>query len=594
MVTRFDTIECCKSQRAMLSLPNFLKTKTMKLLTVSLSMLVFLSLAMFSSCTKSFSHDLVHQGELSEIEALEEFAIVLSDAIADDEEMRAFIKESALNQYDKDFDVFYPYVKDHIFSSGKTFRQLISLHQTYEGQLAAIEKAAPKLTILVPDFSWLDSNLFCASSWDTSNSFLCVGFDDKQDVHRLYSDGELLGELSASSFPTFPVLIIKSNERMTVVSTKSGENHYVFSDPTFDGGSNTKGFFKDHDEGYMNNPEGAFWEMDLFSRIGNTIESDELSTISPSLIQAYNEFQEGSDRGVQRDYVYYGMTKQNSSEGKLNVFMRDMLYRFRLTPDALFFIANAYDDGDPRLDKFETKKRNDRPGFNEVLSRLWGNGKFEIRIQFFQSYPSSGASAVGGATLSLAPQEVLRVNKMYFVWDWGWFSEKSVFTITESDIESKWYYPGDQNNPLPLINTSWNLATTSDNLYIQVMEYDPDITDVKSYERTFKRSNSVSVKGDGTVIKIGLGLTGSHGEEEEYSEKITVTTTKKSDDLQDCSMSYADNYIVHHDNDGNYVLNSWGNEYFSVSFLPVDNRNIYQIQQFLLGRKERQAPHRTY
>lgn len=98
-------------------------------------------------------------------------------------------------------DVFYPYVKDHIFSSGKTFRQLISLHQTYEGQLAAIEKAAPKLTILVPDFSWLDSNLFCASSWDTSNSFLCVGFDDKQDVHRLYSDGELLGELSASSFP---------------------------------------------------------------------------------------------------------------------------------------------------------------------------------------------------------------------------------------------------------------------------------------------------------------------------------------------------------------------------------------------------------
>lgn len=183
---------------------------------------------------------------------------------------------------------------------------------------------------------------------------------------------------------------------------------------------------------------------------------------------------------------------------------------------------------------------------------------------------------------------------MYFVWDWGWFSEKSVFKITESDIESKWYYPGDQNNPLPLINTSWNLATTSDNLYIQVMEYDPDITDVKSYERTFKRSNSVSVKGDGTVIKIGLGLTGSHGEEEEYSEKITVTTTKKSDDLQDCSMSYADNYIVHHDNDGNYVLNSWGNEYFSVSFLPVDNRNIYQIQQFLLGRKERQAPHRKY
>lgn len=203
---------------------------------------LFLALFLFINCSKNVQKiPDTPWPVLSEREALEEFAVILSEAVTGNEEMRVFLKEEALKEFDKDNDVFYPYVKEHIFGSGRSFREELVLHEKYEHQMEAIERAIPKLTVLVPDFSWIDSNCFGIRSWDTKDDKVCVGFDDREDEHYMYHNGKYLGTLPASTFPSFPVLIVKSNERMLVTTTKSGEMDYSFVNSAFDGMSVTKG-----------------------------------------------------------------------------------------------------------------------------------------------------------------------------------------------------------------------------------------------------------------------------------------------------------------------------------------------------------------
>ncbi len=56
----------------------------------------------------------VNESTLSEADAQKAFAKVLSVAVAKDGTLRSFLKNEAVRQYDKDYDVFYPFVKDKI------------------------------------------------------------------------------------------------------------------------------------------------------------------------------------------------------------------------------------------------------------------------------------------------------------------------------------------------------------------------------------------------------------------------------------------------------------------------------------------------
>lgn len=530
------------------------------------------AVAVTPSCTKTVQPDSFNQEvTLQEKDALEEFASVLSKVVAGSEEVRAFFKEEALKQFDCDYDVFYPYVKDHKFSSGKTLRQMLLDNEKYEGQIETIERAVPKLTVLVPDFSWMDAEFFSVKNWDTTIDRLCVGYDDQASEHTLYYNGEYLGTLPVSNIPAFPVLIVKSNERMSVSTpTKGGDKVYSFVDPAFNGALNTKG----KSESVLNNESPA---EDLFSVIGNDISASELSGVSPIAIQAYNEFSVGSTAGVQRDYVFYGMTKANPGNGKRNAFMRELLYRLMITPDGVIRMSDH--EKDPAL-SLKTGT-NDRPDFEHALSRMWGSGNFELRLYFFQSYPNSGVATVGNMVFSVSMDEIMYAKSMKREWGWNWFKDWSTYTITRTQLEPKWYYPGDKANSIQMITTSWDLSALSDNLYIRVEEYDPDQIVSYAQEYDFKRALSISSK----LEKIGLGINGS--QEESYKQSYTVNTTHKSDELGVFPMCYVDNYIVASKPDGKYVLKTWGNEYINVSFLPFDTGDEYTIQQFLRGRKSR-------
>lgn len=551
------------------------------------------AVAVTPSCTKTVQPDSFNQEvTLQEMDALEEFASVLSKVVAGSEEVRAFFKEEALKQFDRDYDVFYPYVKDHKFSSGKTLRQMLLDNEKYEGQIETIERAVPKLTVLVPDFSWLDEEFFCAEKWDTSIDRLCVGFDDDAAAHRLYFDGEFQDVLPASNIPAFPVLIVKSNERMKVsVSTKGGENTYSFADSAFDGAAYAAATKAGHWEGSSTN--GSIRE-DLVSVTGNFVAKEELDGLNPDIIRAYKEFSTGGTRGVQRDYIYYGMEDRDPHPGVLNRHMRDLLYRFTLTPDGLNFISD--DSRDPDLTSTLSTGHNDRPDFSHAVNRIWGNGKYEMRLRFYQAYPNNGAACIGTIALSIAPGDIMRVNELTWTHDANfWGTNKSTYKIVLSSIESKWYYPGDKNNPLALINTTWNLAEASDNIFMRVTEFDENGSETVKAGRTFKYSWSVSANVSGEfgisdAIKIGLGVSGEYGQEEVDTKEYTYTKSTGEDDLLDCEICYIDSYIIAPAKLGaktGYQMKTWGNEYFSVSFIPVDMRNEAEIKSFLFGRRNR-------
>lgn len=64
------------------------------------------------SCTKE---DLVapsdNSSQLSENEGLKDFAVILSRAVKNEPQLRDFLKEEALLEFDNDYDVFYPWTK---------------------------------------------------------------------------------------------------------------------------------------------------------------------------------------------------------------------------------------------------------------------------------------------------------------------------------------------------------------------------------------------------------------------------------------------------------------------------------------------------
>ena len=96
--------------------------------------------AMLVSCAKevTVSNSESSVQELNAMSSENSFAKILSKAVSENENLRVFIKNQALRQFDKDFDVFYPYVKNMIVSGDDTFRDILCRY-TSEEELAKIE-----------------------------------------------------------------------------------------------------------------------------------------------------------------------------------------------------------------------------------------------------------------------------------------------------------------------------------------------------------------------------------------------------------------------------------------------------------------------
>ena len=159
---------------------------------------------------------------ISETDAQKSFAKILSIAVAKNEALRTFLKSEAEKQYDKDYDVFYPFVKDKTVTDGKTLRDILVSYSS-ENEIATIEKNLPLLTVMIPDLASFGA--FSINKWDTSDEQVAVTYAKDNDNSVFYAEGDSLLSLPKGDLPNFPFMVVKSNERMKVVgkeATRSG------------------------------------------------------------------------------------------------------------------------------------------------------------------------------------------------------------------------------------------------------------------------------------------------------------------------------------------------------------------------------------
>ena len=289
------------------------------------------------------------------------FAKLLSQAASSNVEVRSFLKKEALAQFDNDYDIFYPMIKDKKVFGDQSFRDVLLSYCKEANELSEIEQSLPLLNIMIPDLSLFWD--FNAATWDTSDKEVAVLCrDDKNNT--LYENGENIGNMVKGDIPDFPCLVVKNNERMKVTSinTRSGEATYEFISDAFDGSKKVQTRHYDADN-----------DLEATEDLNKYVSKDVVATA----INAWREFK-NVPNACQRDYIYYGINKTNTP-GTLNRNIREKLYRFRISATAFGRIADA--DGDQRLQNLTQAKRY--LSNEEILQKIWTDGNFEFR---FKSY----------------------------------------------------------------------------------------------------------------------------------------------------------------------------------------------------------------
>lgn len=472
------------------------------------------ALAMFCiSCSKTtnFECDTSINDSYS---AAESFSMILSKATYENEDLRLFIKQKALEQFDKDYDVFYPFVKDIEVGEGKTFREML-LQYTDEKTLCIIEKEIPKLTILVPDWSWFQC--FSVNSWDATKQELGVTCVSRHGDISCYRNGDYVGALPSNSFPDFPVLIIKSNERMTYTPpTKGSAAQYDFLDEAFNN---------------LNNAETKVQHQYLQVTVDGTPDISNFVPASETHCNAFDMFKCFHNDGnmcYQRDYLYYGMTAEGQEKKRLeNVW--ENLYKFKFRTwniKALHDDVKQQIDGDRVVD---VPADFNYDNFNKVLDYKQDYGEKSaaqlrntfyaegsLDLSFIIAVPSkNGTIFTTEKPVSVSFGDVFAIDyvnldyrhRTWFCKDWY------VYTLDKIDaIKPKWYLADIQ---LP----RWDLSTDSGAITIVVTEIDEkgdntiEYTVKSTSANNFKADLEGSYGAESGSAKVGLGYNGAQTNE---------------------------------------------------------------------------------
>lgn len=475
------------------------------------SLCLLMGLSLLMACSKENIETLDVRGDVYIDDIQHSFAKILSEAVSENLCLRSFIKANALEQFDYDYDVFYPFVKDKEVESGKTFRDIL-LQYCSEEELSHIETNFPKLNILVPDWAWI--GCFSVNSWDVSSDRVAVSYVSQNNYVELFENGKSLGTLPAGSFPNFPVLIIKSNERINYTpTTRSGDEQYSFIDEAFRN-IQTKVEHRHETPTIDGTPD-----------ISNFVPA---SQINYRAKQAYTYFPAGANSIYQRDYLYYNMTGAGQ-EKVLYSNIWEKLYKFKFNS---FNISSLFDDkvGNVSYDidksnlnkKWEYKKNDSPKTAAELKSYFYAEGNLELVFQI--NIPTNGgANFTTQKTKSVSFADVFAIDhadldyrhRTWLCRDWY------VYTIDINAIKPKWCILDWQ---LP----KWDISTSSSIITVNVTEFDE--TGDREFTYTTKRTvaNNFKVEGSAefgssTKWKVGLGYNNTVTNENSTSEKFTRT-----------------------------------------------------------------------
>ncbi|WP_316776542.1 hypothetical protein [Pedobacter antarcticus] len=374
-------------------------------------------------------------------ELMEGFSLMLRDALADDVELRRFLKNEALKKFDLDYDILYGMIKDKTVSNNQTFREKLLKYVNSEQELFEFEESLPLLTIYVPEIP-----NFSAEKWNAESEKPAVstGIINKNKMVTYYlNDGEQEEKL-VDLVPGFPLLVIKNNERV-VLSEHANElkitntsrittasNNYVFTSENFNGLS----------ENQKTNSSKVGGGATTNSTCLNCSLDDKLSTAF-DLWQQY-----GTNNIWQRDYIYYSITP-NSPNGPLDTRYQETItaLKFKTGKEAYDKISDQSEDPyaihDPNSPtnsptaswtegSFEFKVTvliNNTQGLGTVITKLFPVSPSRL---FFLRYVAQGNNYY---TLSITPIQC-DLNEVVAAWDIKNNGVAWKVTLSEADASS--------------------------------------------------------------------------------------------------------------------------------------------------------------
>lgn len=502
--------------------------------------------------------DVPVQTELSTAEAQTKFAVILSKAVSNSEEVRSFLKEEALAYFDNDNDVFYPFVKDKIVpgTGSQTFRNILLSYCDSEEELKAIEKSQPLLNILIPDLTLFWD--FNAQKWNTSDNEVAV-FCRDDETNSLYENGENIGQLPVGEIPGFPCLVIKNNERLRVnnAATRTVDGvGYEFISDAYDG-SKRKAQTRD-----------SYFDVNLEAKENvNAYVNGSLIKLN-AVKEAFKEFKD-HPTACQRDYIYYGMTKEKPS-GTLKKEIAESLFRFRIEKDAYASITNS--SKDPTLQETSIEKRYYTN--EEVLKNIWTDGVFEFHFYITSSEIDYTTLKPQELHISVAPQKLFSLTKasVHHRNSTMFRHSKNTYTADPDDFESRWVYLDDEEIAATTRGDitylrPWDLSTTSATIMVHVEEYDEGEkqTHTETFTSEFSQKKDFTVSNEEGTVKVAYGTSNTT----KHTTEVTIERTVTSNDLGTTYIHFSDP-IIKHEQNGTYDLMNYSLGDFKITFIPVN------------------------
>ena len=498
------------------------------------------------------------QAPLDQVTAQKKIAKALSKAVSNSLDVRKFLKAEAVAQFDNDYDIFYPLVKNKIVYDKQSLRDILLSYCKDENELVQIEQSLPLLNILVPDLSLFWD--FNAEKWNVDDKEVSVICRDDKD-NTLYENGENIGKMTTGDIPDFPCLVVKNNERMKVssVKTRSGEATYEFLSDAFDG-SKRKLQTRHYEEDINLQPT-----EDLEAYVNG-------SEIMSSVKDAWNEFK-NVPNAYQRDYIYYGITKENKP-GTLNRYIREKLYRFRIAANAYSAINDPTQD--PTLQ--DTQKNKGYLTNEEIIQKIWTDGNFEFHFKSYISGEDSKEAMEAKLTFTINPRDAFSLEKIHLKHknSTACRLSKNFYTVDAKNLRSKWIYPekSDKNADDLVFTLPWDLYNKSLSIFMFVEEWDKGqtITQEKSVVSEFVNKADFSIEGSGSIGKVSLSTKLGYGfsHTKTVSNKATIQTTVESDPLGTLYFQYNDP-IIRDEINGTYKLYNVSSGSVVATLLPVDS-----------------------
>lgn len=429
------------------------------------------------------------------------FGKALLEAMKKSPALRKFIKTEALKKFNHDYDVLFATVKSEVIEEGKTFRDIILEEVESEEILKQIEFTNPLLTIFVPS---LPENSFSAENWDTENQIpdVALRLHTTNDVPCFSLDkGEYV--IEAKYIPSYPIMVIKDNERVTSSLTKGYEL------------VKTKNIFADIEGIEYKFINKVFENKKILNR--NTLISGQ--SVPPKLVQAFNIYK--NTNGWHRDYIYYDITP-TQDKGEFNNDFREHITYFK-------FIENTYSGATLAYNRISSTYDGD-PQYNPVSSNssqttAWTDGGYEFKVTSLIN-ARNGIGSEFGNYFFADPQELFYIE----------YERVPMGLFVATNIKSRYYYPSN----LPII--SWDIDQYATTITITIEEEDASQIISESVSNSSEFATNFGLDSDSIFKKIGLKFGASL--KVSRTDNFNRTFSEENDKLGSVIVNFADDIIV--------------------------------------------------